>query len=197
VWLQLNMRKLRQEAVKDNPAINFVCQKVGTEGMTCFEDRQRPPLGISVNFNSYSAKMLAQVGRAAWGSAHVQQGRCCWRLFGPHTLMLSEFCTVLCWPVLQLGCQPLMMDSVTRLGEDAVVTIAESSKYAAVGEALSFWQLVVSTQAPLVQLVVVAAAAVTRQVPDGLAVVCIGVSAHAGPGSDHWRWAAGVLRDTC
>jgi hypothetical protein len=57
--LQLNMRKL----LEDNklPAINVICQKVATEGLTRFEDRHRLPLGISVNLNSFSAKMLAQV----------------------------------------------------------------------------------------------------------------------------------------
>lgn len=35
-------------------------QKVATDGLTRFEDRQRIPLGICTNFNSYTAKLLAQ-----------------------------------------------------------------------------------------------------------------------------------------
>lgn len=34
---------------------------MANQGLTRFEDRQRLPLGISVNFNSLSAKLLTQV----------------------------------------------------------------------------------------------------------------------------------------
>lgn len=61
--VQLNMRKLLED--RKLPAINVICQKVATEGLTRFEDRHKLPLGISVNFNSYSAKLLAQVGRGS------------------------------------------------------------------------------------------------------------------------------------
>lgn len=57
--LQLNVRKLLEDSKM--PAINIICQKVATEGLTRFEDRHRLPLGISVNLNSFAAKMLAQV----------------------------------------------------------------------------------------------------------------------------------------
>lgn len=36
-----------------------------------------------------------------------------------------------------------MLAPVTRLGEDAELTIVDSSRYAAQGEALNFWQLMV------------------------------------------------------
>jgi hypothetical protein len=56
---QLNIRKLLEDA--SLPPINIICQKVGSEGLTRFEDRHRLPLGISVNLNSFAAKMLTQV----------------------------------------------------------------------------------------------------------------------------------------
>lgn len=56
---QLNIRKLLDEA--GLPPINIICEKVANQGLTRFEDRQRLPLGISVNFNSLSAKLLTQV----------------------------------------------------------------------------------------------------------------------------------------
>lgn len=59
---QLNIRKLLDEA--GLPPINIICEKVANQGLTRFEDRQRLPLGISVNFNSLSAKLLTQVGGA-------------------------------------------------------------------------------------------------------------------------------------
>ena len=63
---QLNIRKLREDA-RLRP-INIICQKLGASGMTRFEDRHRLPLGMTVNFTSYAAKMLGQVGgRAAGG----------------------------------------------------------------------------------------------------------------------------------
>jgi hypothetical protein len=37
-----------------------------------------------------------------------------------------------------------MLVPVTRLGEDAMLTIADSADYAALGEELNFWQLMVS-----------------------------------------------------
>jgi hypothetical protein len=43
------------------PPINIICEKVANQGLTRFEDRQRLPLGISVNFNSLSAKLLTRV----------------------------------------------------------------------------------------------------------------------------------------
>jgi hypothetical protein len=64
--MQLNMRKLLEDSKL--PAINVICQKVATEGLTRFEDRHRLPLGISVNLNSFSAKMLAQVRGAVLGT---------------------------------------------------------------------------------------------------------------------------------
>lgn len=57
---QLNVRKLLEDSRR--PPINIICQKIATEGMTRFEDRNRLPLGISINFNSFSAKLLSQVG---------------------------------------------------------------------------------------------------------------------------------------
>jgi hypothetical protein len=39
--------------------INIVCEKMAYGGVTRFEDLQKAPLGISVNFTSFSAKMLA------------------------------------------------------------------------------------------------------------------------------------------
>lgn len=62
--LQLNIRKLLEDAAL--PPINIICQKVGGEGLTRFEDRHRLPLGISVNLNSYAAKLLTQVGESVW-----------------------------------------------------------------------------------------------------------------------------------
>eukprot|EP00878_Enallax_costatus_P037607 GHUV01042494.1.p1 GENE.GHUV01042494.1~~GHUV01042494.1.p1 ORF type:complete len:301 (+),score=77.35 GHUV01042494.1:33-935(+) len=59
VMVQLNIRKLLEDLCL--PPINIICQKVGTQGLTRFEDRRRLPLGISVNFNSNSAKLLTQV----------------------------------------------------------------------------------------------------------------------------------------
>jgi hypothetical protein len=46
--------------------------------------------------------------------------------------------------VLQIAANPLMLVPVTRLGEDAMLTILDSSRYAALGEELNFWQLMVS-----------------------------------------------------
>jgi hypothetical protein len=62
--LQLNIRKLLEDAAL--PPINIICQKVGGEGLTRFEDRHRLPLGISVNLNSYAAKLLTQVWVRVW-----------------------------------------------------------------------------------------------------------------------------------
>jgi hypothetical protein len=59
--VQLNIRKLREEQ-RLRP-INIICQKLGTSGLTRFEDRHRLPLGMTVNFTSYAAKILAQVGQ--------------------------------------------------------------------------------------------------------------------------------------
>lgn len=55
---------------------------------------------------------------------------------------------VLC-AVPQIAANPLMLVPVTRLGEDAMLTIADSSDYAALGEELNFWQLMVSVLAAL------------------------------------------------
>lgn len=38
-----------------------------------------------------------------------------------------------------------MLVPVTRLGEDAMLTIVDSSTYSALGEQLNFWQLMVRT----------------------------------------------------
>ncbi|KAL6749116.1 hypothetical protein V8C86DRAFT_3032280 [Haematococcus lacustris] len=59
MMVQLNIRKVLDDG--DRPTINIICQKVAFEGMTRFEDRNRLPLGISINFSSYSAKLLTQV----------------------------------------------------------------------------------------------------------------------------------------
>jgi hypothetical protein len=45
--------------------------------------------------------------------------------------------------VSQIAANPLMLVPVTRLGEDAMLTILDSSRYAALGEELNFWQLMV------------------------------------------------------
>lgn len=58
--VQLNVRKLLEDG--ERPAINIICQKVAMEGLTRFEDRRRLPLGISINFTSFAAKLLTQVG---------------------------------------------------------------------------------------------------------------------------------------
>eukprot|EP00775_Hariotina_reticulata_P013650 gene13650-13773_t len=100
---QLNIRKLLEDS--QLPPINIICQKVATDGLTRFEDRHRLPLGVSVNFNSFAAKMLAQIAAS-----------------------------------------PLMLVPVTRLGEDAELTIMDSSNYTAHGEEVSFWDLVVRCQ---------------------------------------------------
>jgi hypothetical protein len=47
--------------------------------------------------------------------------------------------------VPQIAANPAMLVPVTRLGEDAMLTIADSADYAALGEELNFWQLMVST----------------------------------------------------
>jgi len=60
--VQLNIRKMLEEACL--PPINIIGQKVASEGLTRFEDRSRLPLGISVNFTSFAAKMLTLVGEA-------------------------------------------------------------------------------------------------------------------------------------
>ncbi|KAG2488131.1 hypothetical protein HYH03_013277 [Edaphochlamys debaryana] len=56
MMVQLNIRKLLEDASR--PTINIVCQKVASIGLTRFEDRRRPPLGISDNFASFTAKLL-------------------------------------------------------------------------------------------------------------------------------------------
>jgi hypothetical protein len=53
-------------------AADIICQKVATEGLTRFEDRNRLPLGISVNLNSFSAKTLAQVRPSSSAARSVQ-----------------------------------------------------------------------------------------------------------------------------
>ena len=42
------------------PDINLVCEKLAFEGVTRFEDRQRLPMGISVNLTAYAAKLCFQ-----------------------------------------------------------------------------------------------------------------------------------------
>jgi hypothetical protein len=42
------------------PDFNILCEKCAFEGMTRFEDRFKQPLGISVNFTSYAARLLTQ-----------------------------------------------------------------------------------------------------------------------------------------
>ncbi|KAF8072953.1 hypothetical protein HT031_000613 [Scenedesmus sp. PABB004] len=97
---QLNVRKLLEDAA--HSPINIISQKVANEGLTRFEDRLRLPLGISVNFNSYTAKVLSQV-----------------------------------------AANPLMMYPVTRLGENAQITIVDSAALCGRGEAATWWQLAV------------------------------------------------------
>lgn len=43
----------------DEKDVNIVAEKMAYGGTTRFEDLERLPLGISVNFTSFSAKMLA------------------------------------------------------------------------------------------------------------------------------------------
>lgn len=62
---QLNVRKLLEDSRR--PPINIICQKIATEGLTRFEDRNRLPLGISINLNSFSAKLLSQVSAGVDG----------------------------------------------------------------------------------------------------------------------------------
>lgn len=62
--MQLNIRKLLEDQAL--PPINIIVQKVAKEGTTRFEDRRRLPLGISVNFTSFSAKMLMLVRYLQW-----------------------------------------------------------------------------------------------------------------------------------
>ncbi|GBF91919.1 hypothetical protein Rsub_04643 [Raphidocelis subcapitata] len=57
--VQLNLRKIIVD--QSLLPINIVAQKVGTGALTRFEDRQRLPLGIAVNFNSFTAKLMAQL----------------------------------------------------------------------------------------------------------------------------------------
>lgn len=57
--VQLNIRKILED--QQLPPLNIIGQKVANEGLTRFEDRHRLPLGISVNFSSFAAKMLTQV----------------------------------------------------------------------------------------------------------------------------------------
>jgi hypothetical protein len=54
-------------------------------------------------------------------------------------LASSPFC-------LQIAVNPLMLYPVTRLGEDAQLTIVDSSAYAGLHEAINFWQLVARCQ---------------------------------------------------
>ena len=46
------------------PDFNILCEKCAFEGMTRFEDRFKQPLGISVNFTSYAARLLTQAWTA-------------------------------------------------------------------------------------------------------------------------------------
>ncbi|KAJ9511776.1 hypothetical protein QJQ45_022650, partial [Haematococcus lacustris] len=68
MMVQLNIRKVLDDG--DRPTINIICQKVAFEGMTRFEDRNRLPLGISINFSSYSAKLLTQ---ASWAGGEGEE----------------------------------------------------------------------------------------------------------------------------
>ena len=43
------------------PDINIIAEKCAFEGFTRFEDRFKMPLGISINYTSYAAKLLAEV----------------------------------------------------------------------------------------------------------------------------------------
>lgn len=53
---QLNIRMRLQEEKKE---VSVVAEKMAYGGVTRFEDLKRLPIGISVNFTSFSAKMLA------------------------------------------------------------------------------------------------------------------------------------------
>ncbi|KAK9808551.1 hypothetical protein WJX73_007473 [Symbiochloris irregularis] len=55
---QLHIRKRLEE--QGYPLLNIICEKVAVEGVTRFEDRFRLPVGISVNTNAFSAKLLTQ-----------------------------------------------------------------------------------------------------------------------------------------
>ncbi len=54
----MHSRKLSQ--AQKLPDFNILCEKCAFEGMTRFEDRFKQPLGISVNFTSYAARLLTQ-----------------------------------------------------------------------------------------------------------------------------------------
>eukprot|EP01025_Chloroclados_australasicus_P037823 TRINITY_DN38681_c0_g2_i3.p1 TRINITY_DN38681_c0_g2~~TRINITY_DN38681_c0_g2_i3.p1 ORF type:complete len:744 (+),score=121.86 TRINITY_DN38681_c0_g2_i3:179-2410(+) len=55
---QLNVRQVVEE--KELPEMNIICEKLSFQGSTRFEDRFRLPLGISVNFTAFAAKMLTE-----------------------------------------------------------------------------------------------------------------------------------------
>lgn len=105
VLLQLNVRKSLEERAL--PPINIICQKLGSEGLTRFEDRKRLPLGISVNLATFSAKMLAQVAHnplAIQVRARVPPGigygwvlmwndtKCCMRQWGICIPLVGDRC---------------------------------------------------------------------------------------------------------
>lgn len=58
MMVQLNIRKILED--RGAPPIHIISEKLAFEGVTRFEDRYRLPLGISVNFQSYAAKLLTE-----------------------------------------------------------------------------------------------------------------------------------------
>jgi hypothetical protein len=76
--------------------------------------------------------------RSAWVAPDGQVGGWfCW----PSSTAVSL--SALCVTLLQIAANPLMLAPVTRLGEDAMLTTVDSSHFAALGEELNFWQLMV------------------------------------------------------
>jgi hypothetical protein len=51
-----------------------------------------------------------------------------------------------CVFVAQVATNVLLLAPVTKLGDDVQLTIVDASEYAAVGERVSFWQLVLRSQ---------------------------------------------------
>ncbi|GFH27864.1 predicted protein, partial [Haematococcus lacustris] len=84
MMVQLNIRKVLDDG--DRPTINIICQKVAFEGMTRFEDRNRLPLGISINFSSYSAKLLTQ---ASWAGGESPASLIAYSNFGENADLVT------------------------------------------------------------------------------------------------------------
>ena len=61
----LNTGAFRLPQDQRAPDINIIAEKCAFEGFTRFEDRFKMPLGISINYTSYAAKLLAEVSKHA------------------------------------------------------------------------------------------------------------------------------------